>query len=94
MSNFFKTIKEWFIFWSNSIWNTFHFGYMKRKAKKLHKLTGKQYFVVPKTQTSCMVVDNSFIKAYNKNVPKSKRIRHIDLLKMCYYKTSAGTYKS
>jgi len=88
-----KDLKNWFIFQYNSIWNYFHFRYMKRKAEKMHKITGKQYFVVPKTKKSCMVVDNSFIKAYNKSVPKGKRIKHVDLLKLCYYKTSSGTYK-
>lgn len=88
-----KDLKNWFIFQYNSIWNYFHFRYMKKQAEKMHKLTGKQYFVVPKTKTSCMVVDNTFIKAYNQNVPKNKRITHVDLLRMCYYKTASGCYK-
>ena len=92
MKRILKTIKDWFVFNYNSVWNHFHFKNMKRKADKMHKLTGKQYFVVPKTKTSCMVVDNSFIKAYNRNMPKNKRITHIDLLRMCDYKTIKGTY--
>lgn len=89
----FKNIKAWFIFQFNTWWNTYHFWSKKREAERLHKLTGKQYFIVPKTKTSLMVVDNTFIKYYNKNAPKGKRITHPDLLKMCYYKTSCGNYK-
>jgi hypothetical protein len=61
----------------------------------MHKITGKQYFVVPKTKTSLMVVDNTFCKWYNKQAAKNKtkKITYPELLKMCYYKTSSGTYK-
>lgn len=89
-------IKNRIVFLFNTIWNNLHFRYMKNKAEKLHKLTGKQYFVVPKTKTSCMVVDNTFIKIYNQNASKMKvkKITYPDLLRMCYYKTSAGAYKN
>ena len=72
----------------NSILNSFFFWKMKRKANKMHKLTGKRYHVVPKDNTHLMVVDNSFIKRYNKAVKgKSKKITIHDLLKMSYYST-------
>lgn len=91
----FKNLKNWVIFQFNTWWNVCHFWYMKKKAEKLHKLTGKQYFVVPKNKTSCMVVDNSYIKFYNQQAAKmkTKKITHPDLLRMCYYKTSSGCYK-
>ena len=84
-----KKVKNWLVFEYNSIHNSISFWYMKRKANKLHKLTGKRYHVVPKNKTQLMVVDNSFIKAYNLSVKsKSKQININDLLRMSYYSTS------
>ena len=82
-----KKIKEWLIYQYNSIRNNIEFKNKKKKADKLHKLTGKRYHVVPATSTSLMVVDNSYIKVYNK-VVKGRKITINDLLRMSYYSTS------
>lgn len=87
------TIKEWFIFHYNSIHNSISYKFNVNKANKLHKLTGKQYHVVPKSQNSLMVVDNSYIKYYNQNVPKSKRIDIRKLSEMSYYSTKLSHQK-
>jgi len=92
MSNqiFMKQFKTWIIFEYNTIHNYISFWYAKRKANRLHKLTGKRYHVVPKTKTSLMVVDNTYINHYNKCVKaKGKQININDLLRMSYYSTPA-----
>lgn len=84
-----KKILTWLTFEYNSIHNYISFWYAKRKANKLHELTGKRYHVVPKTKNSLMVVDNSYIDHYNKCVKgKSKQININDLLHLSYYSTS------
>jgi hypothetical protein len=83
----FINIWNWIIFEVNTIWNYIHYRYMKKKADRLHKLTGRRYFVVPKTANSLTVVDNSYIKYYNK-VNKNKQITIVDLINMSYYATS------
>jgi hypothetical protein len=86
---FIDTIKSWLIFQYNSIWNYFHFRYMRNIADKMHAKTGKRYHVVPKTKTSLMVVDNTYVDKYNKLVKgKAKKITIIELCKMSYYSTS------
>ena len=86
-----KPLFRFFTYWFNSTLNHISFYYAKKKADNLHKLTGKRYHVVPKTQTSLMVVDNSYVDAYNKHAKHLKRFKKItilDLLKMSYYSTS------
>ena len=90
-----KKIKNWIVYHFNSLWNSYHFWYMKRKAENLHKLTGKQYFIVPASKYKLAVVNNDYVGWYNKMASKTpgvKKITHPDLLKMCYYKTACGNY--
>ena len=42
-----KNIKNWIVFQLNSLRNSIDFWQKKREAERMHKLTGKQYFVVP-----------------------------------------------
>ena len=91
-----KTLKKlWskIVFEYNSIHNSVSFWYNKRKAIKLHKQTGKRYHVVPRSATTLMVVDNTYIDAYNKIAKKQrqKQITIIDLLKMSYFSTSVNS---
>ena len=80
-------LKKWILYEYNSIHNYISFWYAKRKANKMHKLTGKRYHVVPGGKR-LMVVNNTFINHYNKAVKsKSKMITIADLLKMSYYST-------
>lgn len=84
MKKLFKAIK----FELNSIINSFNFWKAKRKANKMHRLTGKRYHVIPQSDGKLTIVDNEFIKHYNRVVKgKSKKITIHDLLKMSYYST-------
>ena len=81
---------KWIKFEINSLLNYYNFWRMKRAANKKHKITGKRYHVVPKSNDSLMIVDNTYIKFYNKAVKgKSKKITINDLIRMSYYSTSA-----
>jgi hypothetical protein len=85
-----KNIKQSLIFWIKSIRNKINFYFAKKKANQLHKLTGKRYHVLPRSDVKLMVVDNDFVNAYNKVAAKKgcKKINIYDLLKMSYYSTS------
>lgn len=86
MKNLFKKLKTSIIFEFNSLLNYFNFWKMKRKANKLHQTTKKRYHVVPMSETELMVVNNDFIKWYNKHT-RGKKINIHDLIKMSYYST-------
>lgn len=63
--------------------------YIKRmiaEAKRLHLITKKQYHVVPFEGGKLDVVDNHFLKSYNR-IYKSVRITGIELRKMALYST-------
>jgi hypothetical protein len=83
-------MKETITFYWNSFVNRINFYFAKKKADKMHKLTGKRYHVVPKSDHELMVVDNTWIDAYNRAAKKhgGKTININDLLKMSYYSTS------
>lgn len=74
--------------WNSYVWNPLHFRYMKNKAIRMHKITRKRYFVVPKTETSLTIVDNNYINFYNKQ-KGVKKININDLIRMAYYATPA-----
>lgn len=82
-------IKNQFIYFLNRI----QFLYFKIEADKLHKLTGKRYFVIPKSNTKLGIVDNDYVWRYNKAAAKRgyKKITIKDLLEQCYYCTNSGT---
>ena len=81
----FKAYPVWL--WNSYIWNPIHFRAMKKRANLYHEKTGKRYFVVPMTATRCTVVNNDYIKSYNKQ-KGAKRININDLIRMSYYSTS------
>ena len=63
--------------------------YLKRmiaEAKRMHLITKKQYHVVPIEDGKLQVVDNNFLKNYNR-VEKSGRITGIELRNMALYST-------
>ena len=79
-------MKKWYLFQLKKI-NLF---FAKKRANNLHKLTGRQYFVIPAKKNKLLIVDNKFILSYNKFI-KNKAVRKItivELLKMSYYFTS------
>ena len=74
----------------NDILNSLSYRKHRRKADKLHKKTGKRYFVIPESDTKCIVVNNDWLKYYNRKVPKSKRLTFKELCEMAYYSTGRG----
>jgi hypothetical protein len=70
----------------NSILNSIAFWINKREADKRHKSNGRRYHVVPATSTRLIVVDNSYIKHYNKH-SKGPKLTIVKLLEMSYYST-------
>lgn len=72
----------------NSIRRRIYFWWMKRKAIKMHKLTGRRYHVIPVTRKKLVVIDNQFVDRYNRVVKnKANRIRIEDLLEHSYFST-------
>lgn len=73
---------RWFVNWKQK-------RYLKAKiqeAKRMHLATGKKYHVVPIVGTDRLkVVDNEFIKHYNKFVKSP--VNGIDLIKLSIYST-------
>jgi len=63
------------------------FWLAKREADHKHRTTGKRYYVL-NAGTRFIVVDNYYVKKYNKKVKhKSQRITFTDMIKMCDYMT-------
>jgi len=62
-------------------------AYKKHQARQAHKLTGRQYHVVPSTKSRLKVVNNDFVNYYNQVAKKTghKKITIYDLLKMSVY---------
>ena len=74
----------------NTIYNFIMLWFKKRKANKMHRLTGKRYHVVP-SDTGLMVVDNEYVAAYNRVIKRNgvgKKITFLDLIRLSYYSTS------
>ena len=74
----------------DSIVTHYQFKTYRRRADRLHKLTGRRYHVIPNNAGGMVVVDNRYIDIYNKAMKssKGKPITIADLLKMSYYSTS------
>ena len=62
-----------------------------RKANNRWKSTGRRHFVLMDEKANLLVVDNSFIKQYNK-INKNKKIDNVKLMEMALYATPGGTY--
>lgn len=79
----------------NYIRNRIRMWYYCTEADRRHKLTGKRYFVIPDGK-KLKVVDNDYIKLYNKAAAhlKCKKINIKDLLEASYYVTEMGTTKA
>lgn len=70
------------------------FRRMKRRANRFHTITGKRYHVIPGPGLSFVVVSNTYVGAYNKTVPKAKRINIEQLLDMAFYSTPCKVDKN
>ena len=97
MKNFFKSITAGFlklkpIVWLMEVRQWFLYRAACRKAMRMHKLTGKQYFVIPHTWGRFAIVDNRIQKRFNKaaNALGVKKVSYVDLLKQAYFKTPVG----
>jgi len=75
------------LFEINSIRNTLRFKRARRKADKMHELTGRRYHVIAAADNKLVVVDNNFVKYYNKKT-KGPKITIDKLIEMSYYSTS------
>lgn len=57
--------------------NKFTLWRLKRYAKRMHGITGKQYHVLPSTNNKLIVVDNSMIKEMNRKSKKKLRMKQV-----------------
>jgi hypothetical protein len=87
-----KAIKHFFVFYWNSLLNYINYYYLRHQANVLHKRTGKQYFIVPENKTKMMIVNNDFMRIYNKG--SQKKITYQELCRMAYYTTGRGVLKT
>lgn len=62
------------------------FWFAKRRANKLHKSTGKRYYVVP-INNRLKVIGSHTLAKVNRKLPKRKRISIDKLLIESYYHT-------
>jgi hypothetical protein len=72
----------------NSLFATFHFWRMKRRALRAWKMTGVQHHIVPAGADKCIIVNNRWRKAYNKKAQRKIDINQ--LLNMAYFSTPVG----
>ena len=63
------------------------FNKAKKTADHLHATTGKRYHVVPSGKNKLAVVNNDYIKLYNKTKGVKKKINIHTLIKLSYYST-------
>ena len=59
------------------------------EADRKHAIDGKRYFVIPAGDLELIVVNNDWLKSYNRMVPKNKRISFKQLIEQSYYCTSS-----
>ena len=56
-------------------------------------MTGKRYWVIPKSEYRLMVVNNDWVKKFNQLVEKKHRLDIVRLSKEAYYVTGEGTLR-
>ena len=59
---------------------------IKKDALKLHALTGSQYHIV-EDESGLMIINNKWLKWYNKNCDRSRRFTHKQVLENALYST-------
>jgi len=61
----------------------------KMRANRMHRITGRRYFVILRYDGKLIVVDNKYINFYNKGLRnKNKRLNIEKLMKMALYATT------
>ncbi len=78
----------WLVFQINARANTRYLNRMIKQADLLHSTNRKRYHVIPLEKGAgrkLVIVDNTFIKEYNKKAKKKINIH--DLLELAYYST-------
>jgi hypothetical protein len=70
--------------------------FLMKKADNLHKMNGKQYFIIPvvtRGKRSYSLMNNELHKAYNIQAKKmgKSQIQYRELLTMAVYQTGVGT---
>jgi hypothetical protein len=86
-----KLIKK-ITFWINSIYNTWYFKHMCKKADREFFISGKPRWVVP-VGKKLEVVDAGWLDQYNKAVKKGQRLTNYQFSKLAYYYTGQGTLR-
>jgi len=82
-----KSINEFFILTYQKIQLKFYI----KKANDLHKITGKQYFVVQATSKKMVVIHSSILKEWNKKKFFKRDLSYQDLCIIALYRTPQGT---
>ena len=73
----------------NSFLNFYNWWKVKRRALRAHKYTGLQHHVIPSGPTTLTIVNNRWLKWYNKNTT-GKKIDIKTLLESAYFSTPIG----
>ena len=89
---FLKLIGVEFKYNIDSIWNWWYYNKTIRTAMKLHKYYNKQFFIVPASATTVMIISSDWRKYRNRGLPKALRMTAKKLDDMCYFKTPRPNY--
>lgn len=73
----------------NSVLNFYYWWITKRRALRAWRYTGLQHHIVPSGKTTITIVNNRWLKWYNKQ-PGVKKININDLLNQAYFSTPQG----
>ena len=74
---------------ANSVFNSFHWWRMKRRALRAWKMTGLQHHIMPSGPDNIIIINNRWRKSYNKIV-KHNKLSIIQILNMAYFSTPQG----
>ena len=85
-----KYILNLIVFHWNSMWNIIHYRHIVKKATHLHKVTGKQYYVILIQGNRLQVVNSDMVKENNKLKNKNQRLTMKQISEIAYYKTPIG----
>jgi len=74
----------------NSFWNFTQWRKTKRRCIRAWKYTGLQHHIVPASDSTLMIVNNRWLKWYNKQPGIQKKIDIRVLLESAYFSTPQG----
>ena len=85
-----KKAWKWVVYQYNSLHNSIMFYFKKKEAMRKWELTGLRHWVLPTSGHKLIVVNNRYIKEYNKLVERKKQLNIYDLERMAYFATPCG----